>query len=235
MIGDKSLLTIITARGGSKGLPKKNIKVLHNKPLIKWTIDAALNSRYIDKLIVSTDCPEIRKISIDSGAEVPFLRPPEFATDTSKQEDAILHAMRWVKENEKQYDYVMVLVPTTPLRPAKEIDDVTMEFFLNPDAKAIFTVRECEHSPIQSNTLPKSKSMSGFVPEQYKLKNRQELPTYYQLSGSVCISDWSWFERHQTFLTDKTYAFITSAKNGLDIDCLADFLLAEVYLDNPEL
>ena len=235
MIGDKSVLTIITARGGSKGLPKKNIKVLHNKPLINWTIEAALNSQYIDKLIVSTDCPEIGRVSVDAGAEVPFLRPSELAMDTSKQEDAILHAMAWVKENEKQYDYVMVLVPTTPLRPTREIDDVVNELLSNPDARAIFTVRECEHSPIQSNTLPKNNSMAGFVPEQYKLKNRQELPTYYQLSGSVCVSDWEWFESHKTFLTDKTFAYKTSAKNGLDIDSLADFLLAEVYLNNPEL
>ena len=120
MIGDKSLLTIITARGGSKGLPKKNIKVLHNKPLINWTIEAALNSQYIDKLIVSTDCPEIGRVSVDAGAEVHFLGLPNWQwTPQNKKVNSSCYGMG--EENEKQYGFVMVLVPTTPLRPTRKL------------------------------------------------------------------------------------------------------------------
>lgn len=235
MIGDKSVLVLITARGGSKGVPGKNIRLLCGKPLIYWTIEAAKHSSYVDRVLVSTDADEIRQASLAAGAEVPFLRPSGLATDLAKQEDAILHAMDWCEATGKSYDYLMVLVPTTPLRDSAEIN-ATLEMLAgHATARAIFTVRECDHSPLQANQLPPDSCMDSFVPAALKLKNRQELPTYYQLSGSVCLSEWNWFRAQQSFLTSHTYAYITTARKGLDIDNIADFLLAEIYMNHPEL
>lgn len=234
MIGDKTVLVLITARGGSKGVPGKNIRLLGNKPLIAWTIEAAKRSVYVDRVMVSTDSEEIGRCAVAAGADVPFLRPADLATDHSKQEDAIIHAMNWCEKNDRKYDYLMVLVPTTPFRDAGEIDATLKMLAGHGRARAIFTVRECDHSPLQANQLPPDGCMNNFIPELLRQKNRQELPTYYQLSGSVCLSEWKWFRAHRSFLTPLTYAYITNSRKGLDIDNLADFMLAEVYLNKPE-
>lgn len=230
MIQNKSIIAIITARGGSKGVPKKNIKMLAGKPLICWTIEAAKNSDFIDKVIVSTDSDEIAEISIQNGAEVPFIRPKEFAGDLAKQEDAILHAMNFIEKKFGKYDIIVVLVPTTPLRGSKEIDVCIEDIIINSAKKAIFSVRECDHTPLQSNTLPADNSMKDFINKKYKWLNRQEMPTYYQLSGSVCISEWDVFQKEKTFLHDYTFAYITDNISGLDIDNEVDFDLAELYM-----
>lgn len=235
MIGDKRVLVLITARGGSKGVPGKNIRPLCGKPLIHWTIEAAKHSAYVDRVLVSTDAEEIRQAALVAGAEAPFLRPASLATDLAKQEDAILHAMEWCEANGQLYDYLMVLVPTTPLRDTAEINATIEMLAGHATARAVFTVRECDHSPLQANQLPPDGCMDDFVPEALKLMNRQELPTYYQLSGSVCLSEWDWFRAQKSFLTSHTYAFITTARKGLDIDSMANFLLAEVYMNHPEL
>ncbi|RED44290.1 cytidylyltransferase domain-containing protein [Aestuariispira insulae] len=235
MIENKKVLVVITARGGSKGLPGKNIKPLMGKPLIAYTIEAARDSHYVDRIIVSSDSQDIVDTAVAYGAEAPFIRPESLAGDLSKQEDAILHAMDWVEAEEGAYDYVMVLVPTTPLRDAAEVDACLEALVENDDAKAIFTVRECDHHPWQANALPESQSMRDFIDPAIRTKNRQELPQFFQLSGSVCLSEWEHFRKEQSFLTDKTFAYLTDARNGLDIDNLKDFLLAEVYLNNPGL
>lgn len=235
MIGDKRVLVLITARGGSKGVPGKNIRPLCGKPLIHWTIEAAKQSAYVDRVLVSTDSEEIRRVAQLAGAEAPFLRPASLATDLAKQEDAILHAMEWCEANGQRYDYLMVLVPTTPLRDTAEINSTIEMLTGHAIARAIFTVRECDHSPLQANQLPPDGCMDGFVPEALKLKNRQELPTYFQLSGSVCLSEWDWYRAQKSFLTSHTYAYITTARKGLDIDNMSDFLLAELYMNCPKL
>ena len=226
----KKILTLITARGGSKGIPKKNIKILNRKPLIQYTIEAAVKSKYTDEIILSSDCEEIIRISKNLGIKVPFIRPKKLAQDKSKQEDAILHAMNWIEKNNGKFDYILVLVPTTPLRDSKELDKCIEYFLKMKKAKAVFSVCECGHHPLQANKLPKDLSMKKFVKKKYKWMNRQELPIYYQLSGSICISEWNHFKKKKSFLTDQTYAFITSRKKALDIDNIEDFKLAEVLL-----
>lgn len=226
----KKILTLITARGGSKGIPKKNIKILNRKPLIQYTIEAAVKSKYTDEIILSSDCEEIIRISKNLGIKVPFIRPKKLAQDRSKQEDAILHAMNWIEKNNGKFDYILVLVPTTPLRDSKELDKCIEYFLKMKKAKAVFSVCECGHHPLQANKLPKDLSMKKFVKKKYKWMNRQELPIYYQLSGSICISEWNHFKKKKSFLTDQTYAFITSRKKALDIDNIEDFKLAEVLL-----
>ena len=124
MYKGKSIMAVITARGGSKGVPRKNIRDLSGKPLIAWSIEAAKNSGYIDRIIVSTEDTEIRDISLEYGAEVPFLRPKELAEDNSSSVDTVLHV---IEKLEKDYnytpDYILLLQPTSPLRNEVHIDD----------------------------------------------------------------------------------------------------------------
>ena len=138
--------------------------------------------------------------------------------------------MNWIEKNNGKFDYILVLVPTTPLRDYKELDKCIEYFFKIKKAKAVFSVCECGHHPLQANKLPKDLSMKKFMKKKYKWMNRQELPVYYQLSGSICISEWNHFKKTKSFLTDQTYAFITSRKKALDIDNIEDFRLAEVLL-----
>ena len=231
MIHGKRILAIITARGGSKGIPGKNIRPLAGKPLIGWTIEAARQSQYVDRVIVSSDSAEILKTSRTFGADTPFVRPAHLATDLAKQEDALLHAMRFVEQEEgRGYDYMMLLIPTHPLRDAAEIDAVVEALAGNPKARSILTVVECQHHPLFANELSADRAMKDFIAPELRTKNRQELPTYYQLSASVCLIEWQHFIDHETVQTDETYAYVTSAERGLDIDNLMDFHLAEFYM-----
>ena len=123
MIGNKKLLAVIPARGGSKRLPRKNILDLSGKPMISWTIDAALGSKYIDRIVVSTDDQEIAKISKDCGADIPFIRPLELATDYATSIDVVLNLIESLERNNEYYDYIMLLQPTSPLRSTKNINE----------------------------------------------------------------------------------------------------------------
>ena len=135
MLKNKKILAIIPARGGSKGLPGKNIKKLAGKPLIAWTIDQAKKSKYIDKLIVSTDSKEIAEISKKYGAEIPFLRSKKLAQDNSSIYDVIFDAINWFKKNNIDFDLIILLEPTSPLRENNDIDNA-VELFINNWDKA---------------------------------------------------------------------------------------------------
>ena len=152
---NKKILTLIMARGGSKGVPKKNIKLLHGKPLIQYTIEAAMKSKFTDEIILSSDCDEIIEIARSLGVKN-CQRPKKFAQDKTKFADAILHAMDWIELNNEYFDYVLVLVPTTPLRDTEELDKCLDYFFKLKKAKVVFSVSECWHHPLQANVLPKN-------------------------------------------------------------------------------
>ncbi len=235
MINGKTVLCLITARGGSKGLPGKSVRELQGKPLIAWTVEAAKNSRFVDRVILTTDSDEIADAGARFGADVPFMRPAEFATDLAKQEDAVLHAMNWCEKNDRAYDYLLLLTPTNPLRGVEDIDKGIESVANHPEAKAAITVYPCDHPPMQSNVIPDDLCLKDFMPDELKLKNRQEFPVHYQLSGAVCIIEWDYFKKEGTLLTPLTYALKTDSRVGLDIDTLKDFLLAEVYMANPDL
>jgi CMP-N,N'-diacetyllegionaminic acid synthase len=230
MIKNNTVLVVITARGGSKGLPGKNIKMLGSKPLIAWTIEAAKNSKYVDRIIVTSDSEDIIDVSRKYGAEAPFVRPPDLSGDLSKQEDAILHAMDWVAQNEKKYSYVMLLDPTCPFRDEIVINEVVECIEQNPKAKSVLTVKAATHHPLRMNILPEDHSLKGFTSDEVRFKNRQELPVYYELCGSACIAEWEHFKEEGSFITPLAFACITDEVKGHDIDTLQEFLLAEVYL-----
>lgn len=222
MINNKRVLAVIPARGGSKRLPRKNILPLGGKPLIAWTIEAAKNSQYIDEFIVSTDDDEISRISMEYGSKV-LVRSKELSTDTATSIDVVLHAVNSMRE---QYDYVILLQPTSPLRDSKDIDGA-IEFLFKKDARAVISVCETDHPPLWSNTLPENGNMDDFIREEVKGKRSQDLPTYYRLNGAIYIVETKYMEKEKTFfLKRKTHAYIMEKEKSIDIDNQVDFEIA---------
>ncbi len=230
-LGEKTFLGVITARGESKRLPQKNILDLAGKPLIGWTIEAALRSKYIDEVVVSTDDAEISEISKNFGAEVPFMRPKELSIDNTPSADVVIHAVNYyINEQKKEFDYVMLLQPTSPLREAHDIDKA-IEFLYSKEADAVVSVCEAEHPPLWSNTLPENLSMKNFLRDDLKSKVSQDLPIYYRINGAIYICNTKKLLEESTFfLKDNIFAFLMDAEKSVDIDSLMDFKLAEALM-----
>ena len=227
MYRGKTFLAIIPARGGSKRLPNKNILNLNGKPLIAWTIEAALKSRYIDKIVVSSDSDEILKVAKSYKNILCLERPYHLATDTAKTTDVVKHVLENVKE---KYDYIILLQPTSPLRTEKHIDEA-IEFLDRKNADAVVSVCEMEHSPLWSNTLPEDLSMKNFLREDIKGKRSQDLPKYYRLNGAIYICKTDRFlEENTFFIKDNIYAYIMDKMSSVDIDDDFDFKLAEMII-----
>jgi len=221
----KTFLAIILARGGSKRLPKKNIMMLKDKPLIAWSIEAGLKSKYIDELIVSSDDDEILKISVKYGAKM-IERPSTLAEDKSSSFDALEHVM----QNSKKYDYVILLQPTSPLRNTKHIDEA-IELLFEKKADAIVSVCENEHSPLWSNTLPANESLDNFLRDEVKGKRSQDLQQYYQLNGAIYICDAKRLLKERSlFLSSNIFAYKMDRQASVDIDEELDFKLAELLI-----
>ena len=228
MYKGKNILGLIPARGGSKGLPRKNIKPLSGKPLIAWTIEQALASKYLDRVVVSTDDKEIAEISKEYGAEVPFIRPKELAEDNAKGIDVVLHAIDWLKENDKrkQYDLIMLLQPTSPLRRSEDTDKAIELLFLR-EAKAIVSVCEVDHHPLWANTLPEDGCMKDFIRIDIMNKNRQELPVFYRLNGAIYLAYCNYLKEQKSFFGKETFAYIMPKERSIDVDNKLDLKLIE--------
>jgi len=222
---DKTFLSIIPARGGSKRLPRKNILDLNGKPLIAYTIEAGLKSKYIDKVIVSSDDEEIFDISQKYGALI-IKRPDELANDTATTFDAIKHAI----SNTDRFDYIVLLQPTSPLRNEKYIDEA-IELLEQKNADAIVSVCEMDHSPLWSNTLDDSLSMNEFLRDEVLNKRSQDLEKYYRLNGAIyiCKTD-KLLEGESFFLKKNIFAYIMDRKSSVDIDEEINFKIVECYM-----
>jgi N-acylneuraminate cytidylyltransferase/CMP-N,N'-diacetyllegionaminic acid synthase len=225
------ILYIIPARGGSKGLPGKNIRLLNGKPLIEYSILAAQNSKFPGKILVSTDDAEIANVAKKFGADVPFVRPAELANDTAATIDVILHAINYYKEQHVLFDVVVLLQPTSPLRLAEDIDRAFL-LMNEKNAGAVVSVCESEHHPYWTNTLPEDGSMKNFIRVEAKGKNRQQLPTNYRLNGALYISKIAVLEKQKGFIHDETVAYIMPSERSVDIDHEIDFKLAALLLNN---
>jgi CMP-N-acetylneuraminic acid synthetase len=227
MIGNKKLLAIIPARGGSERLPRKNILNLSGKPLISWTIEAALNSKYIDRVIVSTDDDEIASISQKCGAEVPFKRPERLARDESTSIDVVLNVLSELKASNEIYDYVILLQPTSPYRDVNHIDDA-IDMLVFKKANAIISTTKSKKSPLWMNTIPKNGDMSSFIKTNYQNKSSQELPIYFQLNGAIYLCRVkNLIEEETFFLKNNIFTYIMDIESSVDIDDQYDFLYAE--------
>lgn len=232
MYKNKKFLGIIPARSGSKGLKDKNIKELNGKPMIAYSIEAAIESKVFEDIIVSTDSETYADISKQYGATVPFLRTDCLSTDEATTSDVIEYTLKELKKNGAEYDYFMILQPTSPLRNFNDILGA-VDLLLKKEANSIVSVCESEHTPLYMNVLEESLSMDNFL--DYDIKSRrQELPKYYRLNGAIYLSKTEYFLRHKNFYKEKSYAYIMDNKRSIDIDDEYDFILADFLLRTVE-
>lgn len=224
------VLYLIPARGGSKGLPGKNIIALNGKPLIAYSIEAALNSAFKGDVMVSTDDPTIAEVAKKYGANIPFIRPQELAGDKASGMDVVFHALDHAKKQGKEYELVMVLQPTSPLRTVEDIKNA-FDLLQKSNAKAVVGVSRSEHHPLWSNTLPEDKFMGDFIRSEMKDKQRQELPEYYQINGAIYVGYTDYIREQKVFLGPQTIAYIMPIERAVDIDTEKDLVLAEYYLN----
>ena len=226
------MLAIIPARGGSKGLPGKNIRPLNGKPLIAYAVEAALKSEAIDRVIVTTDDEEIAAVAKAAGAEIPFMRPAELASDTASAVDVYLHAMDFMAELEgKRRDKFMVLLPTAPLRTYAHID-AAAALFEKEQGQTLISVSEAEVPPSWYMEMNEASRIhnAGFAVKGNVVANRQVNDTFYVPNGAIFILDYDLLKEKRTYYSDNTVGFVMDRRDSVDIDYLEDFEYAEFLL-----
>lgn len=221
-----NIIAIIPARGGSKGIVGKNIKLLNGKPLICHTIKEALKSKYLGTIFVSTDNPKIAEISKKCGANV-IERPPELAADDSSTIDAIYHAIDIIKCNYIP-DIVVLLQPTSPLRSTNDID-AAIELFLNMDCDAVISMCKVEH-PLYWYFKIENDDLKPLFGDEYLKMRRQDLPDVYRPNGAIYITTVKNLYKNNGFYCDKSVPYIMPPERSIDIDEEIDFKLAELLI-----
>lgn len=223
-----NILAIIPARGGSKGIPKKNIKLLAGKPLITYSIEAAIKSTHINKVIVSTDDKEIAQISQSHDAEI-IIRPKELAKDDSPTIDTIFHALELLKDSYSP-DILVLLQPTSPLRTSKDIDQAIELFIKNKEtSNSLVSICVSDPSPFSSFKIENGFLIPNFDKKYLKMR-RQELPKLYSPNGSIYISSIKDIKKFQGFYGDKIIPYEMPKERSIDIDTMMDFKLVELML-----
>jgi len=227
----KTILAIIPARGGSKELPRKNIRLLLGKPLIAWTIEQTLVSKYLDRVVVSTDDEEIAEVSRRYGAEVPFIRPKELATDDISTVTVIEHSIREL-ENREDYkpDLLILLQPTSPLRAVEDIDNSIEMLVNNTNADALVSITLVSEPPYWMKVINKKGYLKDFIGGDFKNLKRQSLPEVYILNGALYVIKRTVFIKERTFIPPKTLGFIMPRERSIDIDSEMDLKLAEILM-----
>jgi N-acylneuraminate cytidylyltransferase/CMP-N,N'-diacetyllegionaminic acid synthase len=229
MLSRKTFLAIIPARGGSKGLPGKNIKELCGKPLIAWSIETALKSKYIDELVVSTDYQEIADIAKSYGASVPFLRPDYLANDTATSFDAVKHTIDFYKETlKKEFDYIILLEPTSPLREIDDIDNMIENIIQNENTfDSIVSIGEVHEHPSIMKKVVNEKSLESYCKNLELKSRRQDNDIAYFPYGVAYIVKMVPFLEEKTFYTKRNTFFEIKRYQCYEIDDIYDFLAIE--------
>lgn len=222
-------IAIIPARSGSKGLRDKNIKVLDGKPLLAYSVEAALETEAFDVVHVSTDSEKYADVARKYGADVPFLRSAEASSDTASSWDAVREAIKNYSVLGKTFDTFMLLQPTSPLRTAKDILEA-FECMTQKRANSIVSVCETDHSPLQCNVLPEDGSLIGFFENKHKNSARQMFDTYYRFNGAIYLAKTDFFLTSEDIYSERCYAYIMDKRKSIDIDDQFDFELAEAII-----
>lgn len=231
MFHDKKVLALITARGGSKGLLKKNILDVNEQPLIFWTIDAAKKSRYIDRLIVSTDSEDIKNVCQALGAEVPFLRPRALASDTATSIDVVLHAVAFLENQGSRFDYLILLEPTSPLRTVDDIDGALSMLAHHAEAQAIVGVAKHESThPNFSVRINEQGLLSPLTQGDNQSSRRQDISCVYYFEGTIYISKIEALKQKRSFYHNLTLPYIVDRHKALEVDELMDVYLVEAMM-----
>ncbi len=226
MIGKKKILGIIPARKGSKGLKEKNSRLFCGRPLIEYSIDAGKYSKYIDHLILSSDCETCINIAKKTGVEVPFKRPKKLSGDQTTSIDVIGHAISFLAKKNKNYDYVVLIEPTSPLRTFEDIDRA-LEIMISKKKKSIVSLAKAEdqHPSFMFNI--RKGLVKPYSNKKFKVLRRQEVDEAFYLEGSVYISEIEELLKSKTFCGEGTLGFIVPKWKALEIDDIYDFICAE--------
>lgn len=229
MIKGKHVLGIVPARGGSKGLPGKNTKLLYGKPLIGWTIETALRSSYLDEVMVTTDSPEIAEVAKKCGASIPFLRPPELAQDSSATIDAIVHAIDFYKQHGRNFDFICLLEPTSPLREQEDIDR-PLEILMTGSADAIVGIsKTIGTNPAFLVTLDTDGRLQ-YLDKNSRTLRRQDIPDVYFFEGTIYFSKTDILLNKKTFYHANTIGYEVPKWKSLEIDDIWDFVMVEAIM-----
>ena len=221
-----SILGIIPARGGSKGIPRKNILDIAGKPLIGWSIEEGLKSKYIDRLVLSTEDKEIAEIALKNGVEVPFLRPLELASDTASGVAPVIHMLETLPE---KYDYVVLLQPTSPLRTVEDIDGC-IEQCINLNANCCISMSKANTNPYLAFSISNDNHLDFIIKRDKYYTTRQQLPTAYEPNGAIYVAKCDWIRKTNKYLTEETIGYIMPKERSLDVDDYFDFELCDMLL-----
>lgn len=226
MIDGKTVLAVIPARGGSKGLPRKNVLEVGGKPMIVHSLETARRARYVDRTVLSTDDAEIAEVARRFGGDVPFMRPAELARDESPIDRALIHAL---DQMEQPYDYLVLLEPTTPLRTAADID-ACIALCRARNAPACISVSEPPHSPYWTVTLQSDDTVKLLFGDSLLSARRQELPKAYMINGGVYVARVDWYREHRTFLSPQTLGYVMPPERSYDVDSRLDLMTVNMLL-----
>jgi len=226
-------LAIIPARSGSKGLINKNIKLLNGKPLLVYSVEAALASGIFTEVYVSTDSEEYAQIALAYGGNVPFLRSPATATDKASSWDVVREALDQYKQIKKTFDMVTILQPTSPLRKAEDIQNA-YQLYQDKNANAVVSVCEVDHSPLWCNTLPGDFSLKEFIQKEINDLPRQELITYYRINGGIYMVKSNYLLQSGNLYDSGCYAYVMDKIRSIDIDDEFDFKITEAIIKMNE-
>jgi len=221
----KKILALITARGGSKGIPQKNIKLLGGKPLISWTIDAALKSKHIDRLILSSEDEKIIDIAKKSNCEVPFVRPRNLAQDETPSMDVIMHAIEQIEE---AYQYLLLLQPTSPFRSSLDIDRI-IEACILQNCEMMISVAKLKKHPMFMYQL-NGPCLKSFFAAEEQLR-RQDMPAAYEHNGALYLSSIEFLKKVKSYNVPEARAFEMVGLANIDIDDPVDLQYAEFLLE----
>lgn len=221
-------IAIIPARSGSKGLPHKNILPIIGKPLMSYTIEAAIQSNCFDLVFVSTDCRQYADIAREFGADASFLRSANTSGDSASTWDAVNEVLTKLKSRGKTFDVIAVLQPTSPLRNSRDIQQA-MKLFDEKNADFVASVCEMEHSPLWSNTLDKSLSLNNFIKPEHNIR-RQLLPLHYRINGAIYLIRATKLDSLDNLYSEGSFAYIMPIERSVDIDSLIDMKIAEILL-----
>jgi len=231
VINNKKVLAIVPARSGSKGLKNKNILQMEGKPLLGWPISAALKSKYVDEVVLSTDSEEYKKIGVEQGANVPFIRPSDLAGDKVASIDVILHCIEWFETQSEFFDILVLLEATSPMTEALDIDNALETLVYSSENTSIVGVSkaECNH-PIFAYKKDESSLLMPFVNQSGQAIRRQKLEDAFYLDGSLYISNIDALKKKKTFYTESTMGFEFPKWKAFEIDDEIDFEVVELLM-----
>ena len=231
MINNMRILAIVPARGGSKGIKDKNIKEIEGRPLIEYTIEAAKRCEYIDEIVVSTDSEKIAKVAKKAGAKVPFLRPDELASDTARTIDVVLFTIEQLKLIGQEYDIVVLLQPTSPLRDEDDICGA-IEKYVSCNMKSLVSVSEVSESPILMRQIVDETHMEKLLNINSTIR-RQDMAKYYMVNGSIYINKIEELNSDTSF-NDNVIPYVMDRSHSVDIDDYVDIEVMKYYVNNSK-